>query len=81
MSTISNLHSFPLHKGKNPKLKTKQDASEDNTAAKSKPKTKRLSKEEKIAKLKAQQEEMIKCENFEKAAELRDKIKELEGGK
>lgn len=77
MPTVARLHSLPLHKGKTPgKGKTKETVGEI-----AKPKVKRLTKEERIAKLKAEQEEMIKCENFEKAAELRDKIKKLEGGK
>lgn len=76
-TTVARLHSLPLHKGKSPK-KSKLD---EPVKEEPKPKAKRLTKEERIAKLKSEQEEMIKCENFEKAAELRDKIKKLEGGK
>ncbi len=77
MPTVARLHSLPLHKGKSPNKASPKQQSADEP----KPKTKRLTKEERIAKLKAEQEEMIKSENFEKAAELRDKIKKLEGGK
>lgn len=76
MPTVAKLHSLPIHKGKSPNKSV-----EKVPVSEPKPKAKRLTKEEKIAKLKSEQEEMIKCENFEKAAELRDKIKKLEGGK
>ena len=74
--TVARLHSLPLHKGKSPKKS--ESVCEINEEEK--PKIKRPTKKERIEKLKREQEEMIKCENFEKAAELRDKIKKLEGG-
>ncbi len=81
MPTVSKLHSLPLHKGKSPIKSAPSSISEEENKPEEKPKAKRLTKAERIAKLKAEQEKMIKCENFEKAAELRDKIKKLEGGK
>lgn len=71
MPTISRLHNLPLHKGKVP---GKSEAAPVKKAV-------RLTKEQKIEKYKKEQEEAIKKEDFEKAAELRDKIKKLEGGK
>ncbi len=76
-STISRLHSLPFHKGKIPKLHKKSE--EKEKSADKKPS--KLTKEQTIEKLKAEQDEAIRAENFEKAAELRDKIRNLEKGK
>ena len=83
MPTVSSLHSSPVHKGKTPKgavSASKASAANEKIEETPKKKTVRLTKEKKIEKLKGEQREAIAAENFEKAAELRDKIKKLEGG-
>ncbi|MEE0914140.1 MAG: UvrB/UvrC motif-containing protein [Ruminococcus sp.] len=66
--SIRRIHGNTTHCGKNSSVaeKTKQSKAKTET------------KEEKIKKLKAQLESAIKEQNFELAAELRDKIKEME---
>lgn len=66
--SIRRIHGNTTHCGKNSSVaeKTKQSKAKTET------------KEEKIKKLKAQLESAIKEQNFELAAELRDKIKKME---
>ncbi len=66
--SIRRIHGNTTHCGKN----------SGRTAAKQ-PKAAEMTKEEKIAELKTQLEQAVGEQNFEHAAELRDKIKEMEG--
>ena len=60
--SINRIHGNTTHCGKNSKLKSKAEPT----------------KEDKLKKLKAELEKAISEQNFEYAAELRDKIKEME---
>ena len=66
--SIRRIHGNTTHCGKNSSLaeKAKQSKSSEET------------KEDKIKRLKAELDKAVKEQNFEHAAELRDKIKELE---
>ncbi|MEE1318683.1 MAG: UvrB/UvrC motif-containing protein [Ruminococcus sp.] len=66
--SIRRIHGNTTHCGKNSSVAEKSKQT----------KTKVETKEEKIRKLKVQLENAIKEQNFELAAELRDKIKEME---
>lgn len=79
---ISRLHSLPFHKGKVPdkKLSENKVSAEKENVNKEEKEKKPLSVAEQIEELKSKQDEAIKAENFEEAAKLRDKIRELEGG-
>lgn len=66
--SIRRIHGNTTHCGKN-----------SGRAAKAEAKPAEMTKEEKIRDLKAQQEQAVQEQNFERAAELRDQIKELEG--
>lgn len=76
MPSIRRIHSNTTHNGKRPPQIAKlnspvnESVQDDNT-----------SKSSKIETLKAQLEEAVKEQNFELAAELRDKIKEMEESK
>lgn len=67
--SIRRIHGNTTHCGKNSK----------NRSAEKPLNTAEESKADKIKKMKAQLDEAIKEQNFELAAELRDKIKEMEG--
>ncbi|WP_405339908.1 UvrB/UvrC motif-containing protein [Ruminococcus sp.] len=66
--SIRRIHGNTTHCGKN-----------SGKTAKAEVKPTEMTKEEKIKDLKAQQEQAIQEQNFERAAELRDQIKGLEG--
>ena len=68
LPSIRRIHGNTTHCGKNSKT----------SASAVKAKSEEETKEAKIKKLKAKLDEAVKEQNFEKAAELRDKIKELE---
>ena len=68
MPTIRNVHGNTEHKGKRPgaiEYTVSEDGSDNNT--------------DQIGKLKAELKKAIEDENFERAAQLRDEIKRLEG--
>lgn len=71
MPTIRNIHGNTEHKGKRPNVieYTVNEDKKDQTE----------SAEDKIAALRAELKKAIEDENFERAAQLRDEIKELEG--
>lgn len=71
MPTIRNIHGNTEHKGKHPNAieYTVNEDKKDQTE----------SVEDKIAALRAELKKAIEDENFERAAQLRDEIKELEG--
>lgn len=71
MPTIRNIHGNTEHKGKRPNVieYTVNEDKKDQTE----------SAEDKIAALRAELKKAIENENFERAAQLRDEIKELEG--
>ncbi len=66
--SIRRIHGNTTHCGKNSSIAKKSKQSKVQTE----------SKKDKIKKLKAELETAIKEQNFEKAAELRDRIKEME---
>ncbi len=68
LPSIRRIHGNTAHCGKN---SGKDDKQSD--------KPKKETKEQKIEKLKSELDKAIKEQNFEYAAELRDKIKEMEG--
>ncbi len=66
--SIRRMHGNTTHCGKN---SGRQEAKEAKPAE--------MTKEEKIADMKRQLDEAVREQNFERAAELRDSIKEMEG--
>ena len=72
MPTIRNIHGNTEHKGKHPVIEytvnEDEKAKEENTAA-----------EDQLNTLRAELKKAIEEENFERAAQLRDEIKALEG--
>lgn len=68
LPSIRRIHGNTAHCGKN-----------SGKADKQSDKPKKETKEQKIEKLKSELDKAIKEQNFEYAAELRDKIKEMEG--
>lgn len=68
LPSIRRIHGNTAHCGKN-----------SGKADKQSDKPKKETKEQKIEKLKSELDKAIKEQNFEHAAELRDKIKEMEG--
>ena len=71
MPTIRNIHGNTEHKGKRPNVSeyTVNEDKKDQTE----------SAEDKLSALRAELKKAIEDENFERAAQLRDEIKELEG--
>ena len=71
MPTIRNIHGNTEHKGKRPNVieYTVNEDKKDQTE----------SAEDKLSALRAELKKAIEDENFERAAQLRDEIKELEG--
>lgn len=71
MPTIRNIHGNTEHKGKRPNVieYTVNEDKKDQTE----------SEEDKLSALRAELKKAIEDENFERAAQLRDEIKELEG--
>ncbi len=71
LPTIRNIHGNTEHKGKRPSTieYTVNDEKAEDTARPA----------DKVAELRAELKKAIADENFERAAELRDKIKEMEG--
>ena len=71
MPTIRNIHGNTEHKGKRPNVieYTVNEDKKDQTE----------SAEDKLSVLRAELKKAIEDENFERAAQLRDEIKELEG--
>lgn len=67
MPTITRIHGNTTHCGKTPNVVVNDTKVEDNSS--------------KIAELKSELEKAISEQNFELAAQLRDKIKEMEGAK
>ena len=67
--SIRRIHGNTTHCGKN----------SGRAAAKKQQKPAEMTKEEKIADMKQQLDAAVKEQNFERAAELRDKIREMEG--
>ena len=76
LPSVRRIHSNTTHCGKTP-----EDVYEENAAEDVKPQTTQYTKEDMIKELKEKLEAAVKVQNFEKAAELRDKIRELEGSK
>ncbi len=79
--TIEQMHGKSTHIGKRPKniLNSSLTYVEDNNSEIQKPKEENTKLDE-LAENKALLKKLIENEEFEKAAEIRDKIKELEGG-
>ena len=71
MPTIRNIHGNTEHKGKRPNV-IEYTVNDDNN-------NKAESAEDKLSALRAELKKAIEDENFERAAQLRDEIKELEG--
>ena len=71
MPTIRNIHGNTEHKGKRPNV-IEYTVNEDKKAQAE-------SAEDKLSALRAELKKAIEDENFERAAQLRDEIKELEG--
>lgn len=71
MPTIRNIHGNTEHKGKRPNA-IEYTVNDDNN-------NKAESAEDKLSALRAELKKAIEDENFERAAQLRDEIKELEG--
>ena len=73
MPTIRSIHGNTEHKGKRPDVIEYTVNESDTSADKTAP------AEDKINSLRAELKKAIEDENFERAAQLRDEIKELEG--